>query len=378
MKRRVALVVLIAALLAFWRPVLRPVGAGSIIVADIYSSALWDRNLAAAVTPPPRIIESSDDILGTPMRITWWAPGWGDRHAALMLVNGATALGNDDPETRRLGEALARGGYLVMLPEFAFIKEGRFDARATEYLDAAFARLQERPDARGMPHGAFGFSVGGGLLLAAATRPALQRATYLGALGAYFDLDTYLAAVVTGTQRRAGQLEPWDADAEVRLRLPVAVAEVLADATDRGRVTDALRAGGGRLSEAPPNGLGPEATSLWGALASPDYERALERIRALPSSLRTLFDEVSPRRAWGAVRPAVYWLHDVGDRFEPVSESETAASMPHAGPIRLQRTALLSHAAALSAGARAKGLDFWSSELGGLLWFATAILSEGP
>src|SRR5438477_7380824 len=376
MRRSVALVLLVVVFRLSWRPVIRPGLQATVIVADIYSTALGYPNLAAAASPSPRQSDTRERFAGVEMRVSWWRPGWADRHPGIMLANGATSAGNDDPETRRLGEALARGGYLVMLPEFAFIKEGQFDARAPEYVDAAFARLLERPDARGMPHGAFGFSVGGGLLLAAATRPALQRATYLGALGAYFDLDTYLAAVVTGTQRRAGQLEPWDADAEVRLRLPVAVAEVLADATDRGRVTDALRAGGGRLSEATPNGLGPEATSLWGALASPDYERALERIRALPSSLRTLFDEVSPRAAWGAVRPAVYWLHDVGDRFEPVSEAETAASMPHAGPIRLQRTALLSHAAALSAGARAKGLDFWSSELGGLLWFATAILSE--
>jgi hypothetical protein len=377
MKRRVALVVLIVGLVVLWRPLLRPLGAGSIVVADIYSSALWDRNLAALVTPPPRVSDSSDDVLGSPMRITWWTPGWGDRHAAVMLVNGATQLGNDDPETRRLGEALARGGYLVMLPEFAFIKEGRFDARATAYLDAAFARLLARPDASGMPHGAFGFSVGGGLLLAAATRPALRHATYLGALGAYFDLDTYLAAVVSGTQRRAGQLEPWDADAEVRLRLPVAVAEALADPTDRARVTDALRAGAGHLSAAPPNDLGAEAVSLWSALASSDYEPALERIRALPASLRAIFDEVSPRTAWSTVRPPAFWLHDVGDRFEPVSEAETAASIAHAGPMRLQLTALLSHAAALGAGARAKGLDFWFTELSGLLSFATAVQSEG-
>ena len=377
MKRRVALVVLIVALVVLWRPVLRPLGAGSIVVADIYSSALWERNLAAYVTPPARVSESSLAVLGSPMRITWWTPGWGDRHAGVMLVNGATELGNDDPETRRLGESLARAGYLVMLPEFAFIKEGRFDPRATEYLDAAFATLLARSETSGMPHGAFGFSVGGGLLLAAATRPALQRATYLGVLGAYFDLDTYLAAVVSGTQRRAGQLEPWDADPEVRLRLPVAVAETLADQTDRARVAEALRAGGGRLSDAAPNGLGPEAVSLWSALSSSDYGVALARIRSLPPSLRAIFDEVSPRRAWAAVRQPVFWLHDIGDRFEPVSEAEAAASTARAGPIRLQRTALLSHAAALGSGARARGLDFWFTELSGLLSFATAILSEG-
>ena len=116
-----------------------------------------------------------------------------------MLVNGATPVGNDDAETRRLGEALARAGYLVMLPEFPFIKEGHLDRRATAIIDGAFARLRALPETRGLSAGAFGFSVGGGMLLAAAARGgALADASYLGALGAYFDLDTYLASVVSG------------------------------------------------------------------------------------------------------------------------------------------------------------------------------------
>src|SRR5439155_818716 len=157
-------------------------------------------------------------------------------HPAVMLVNGATDRGNDGSETRRLAEALARGGYLVMLPEFPFIKGGVLERDAARYIDGAFARLLARPDARPGASGAFGFSVGGGLLLAAASRPgALRDARYLGALGAYFDLDTYLASVLAGAQRRNGNLEPWDVDPEVRLRLPVAAAEALADPGDRGR-----------------------------------------------------------------------------------------------------------------------------------------------
>jgi hypothetical protein len=73
----------------------------------------------------------------------------------------------------------------------------------------------------------------------------------------------------------------------------------------------------------------------------------------------------------------VFWLHDVGDRFEPVSEAETASATAHAGPTRFQRTALLSHAAALGAGAKEKGLDFWAIELSGLLFFAAGALGAG-
>ena len=378
MRRRLFLIVLVVAVGILWRPFIRPLGAGAILVADIYSSALWDRNVAANVTPPPRVEDGVEPIGGLDMRVTWWIPGWGSLHPAVMLVNGATDKGNDDPETRRLGEALARAGYMVMLPEFPFIKDGRLERDATSILDAAFARAIARPETKGMAVGAFGFSVGGGMLLAAASRPgALSGASYIGALGVYFDLDTYLASVLSLTQRRNGALEPWDADAEVRLRLPVAAAEAVADAGDRERITAELRATGGHLTGEPPAGLGAEGSALWRALSATDYEIALERLHLLPASLREVFDSLSPRTTWSSLRPPVFWLHDVGDRFEPVSEAETAAATAHDGPTRFQRTALLSHAAALGAGAKEKGLDFWASELSGLLLFAASALGAG-
>ena len=378
MTRQVALFIVVLLIASLWRPVLRPIGAGAVIVADIYSGALWDRNLAAAVTPQPRVEEATLRIRDADMRVTWWIPGWGARHPGVMLVNGATEFGNDDSETRRLSDALARAGYLVMLPEFPFIKAGTLEREATAIIDAAFAVLRDHPETRGMPTGAFGFSVGGGMLLAAASRPgSLEHASYVGALGAYFDLDTYLASVLGPAQRRNGALEPWDPDPVVRLRLPVAAAQAIADPADRERLTVALRAGSGRLSDDPPNEMGAEAVSLWRALASTDYDGALARLRALPPSLRDVLERLSPRTSWSALRPEVFWLHDVGDRFEPVSEAENATATAHAGATHLHLTALISHAAALGQAARERGVDFWVGELSGLLVFAAQTLSAG-
>jgi hypothetical protein len=159
--------------------------------------------------------------------------------------------------------------------------------------------------------------------------------------------------------------------------VPVAAAEALADASDRELITTELRASGGRLSGEPPSGLQSESAALWRALAATDYDIALLRLHQLPASLREVFVSLSPSTDWSSLRPAVFWLHDVGDRFEPVSEAETASATAHAGPTRFQRTALLSHAAALGAGAKEKGLDFWAMELSGLLFFAAGALGAG-
>ena len=161
-----------------------------------------------------------------------------------MIANGATAYGNDDPETRRLAEALARGGYLVMLPEFPFLKEVRFDRAATDQMDAAFALLRASSETRDRTVGAFGSSVGAGMLLAAAgSGAALARADYVVVLGTYYDMDTYLASVASATQLRAGRLEPWSPDPVVRDKLPAAARDAMDTDTDRAALRAALDAG---------------------------------------------------------------------------------------------------------------------------------------
>lgn len=369
---------LLVATVVWWPLVLGPLARGGIVVLDVYSSALSGNNAAALITPEPRVTDETLSLAGEPSRITWWIPGWGDRHPGMLVVNGASTLGNDDPETRRISEALARAGYLVMLPEFAFLKDARLERAAPSRVDAAFAALLRRGDVDPERVGAFGFSVGGGILFAAAGAPgsALGKARYLGALGAFFDIRTYLAAVVTGTQVRAGVHEPWTPDPEARLKLPVGAAQALGDARDRDRVVGAIRASGGALPIDAPADLGAEARALWSVLSAKDYDRALAGIDALPTSLRETFAALSPSEHWGELRVPIYWLHDEGDRFEPVSEAESAYARPHPGPTRLQLTRLLSHAAALGPDARQQGPDFWARELAGLLGFAFDVLKR--
>ena len=105
-------------------------------------------------------------------------------------------------------------------------------------------------------------------------------------------------------------------------------------------------------------------------------DTALARLDALPAGLKETFASLSPSANWIGVSAPVFWLHDEGDRFEPVSEAERAAAARHEGTTRLQLTRLLSHAAALGADARQQGVDFWARELGGLLSFAYEVLKR--
>jgi predicted alpha/beta-fold hydrolase len=351
-KRRVVLVILLVASVLLWRPVIRPGLQAGVIVSGIYSTALWNWNAAAAVSPPPRESDTRETVAGTQMRVSWWRPGWADSHPGIMLVNGATRAGNDDQETRRLAEALARGGYLVMLPEFAFLKEGRFERGATAQMDAAFALLRGSSETVDHPAGAFGFSIGGGMMLAAAGRGgALAHADYLAVLGTYYDLDTYLASVASGRQLRGARLEPWPADPEVVDRLPAAALAAMNDGPDRAALRAALDAGG--------------------------YDAVLARLRGLPPAARETLEQVSPRATWPTIRPPVFWLHDADDRFEPIAEAEAAIAATRDGPTELTVSHLISHAAPLNGEQELSGPGFWVSELRTLIGFGLSVLRAG-
>lgn len=346
-RSRLALVAVAVLLGLLWAPVVRPTLQAAVLVAHLFSPALVGTNFATWVTPAPRVREERAAFAGAEMRVTWWRPAWGDAHPGIMVVNGATQVGNENTATRELGAALARAGYLVMLPEFAFLKDARFDPASSGQLEAAFAHLRGRDETRGEAVGAFGTSVGGGLLLSAAGRePALSGADYLVVLGAYFDMDTYLASLASEEQQLGGRVVPWRPDREVTERLPAAArAAVPAE----------------------------ERSALINAMAPRSFEEALGLLRALPPASREALVAVSPRSVWARIAPPVYWIHDPDDAFEPLAEAEAAAAAPRAGRFSLMAPQLVSHAVP-SARAKAQGPLFVVGELWALITYTVGIL----
>ena len=344
MGRVLTLALLAVLAVVLWQPLLYPGGKALVLLLDIYSQPLIGVNVAALVTPEPRHAVTRETFGGVEMRVDWWRPGWGDRHPAIMVVNGATPLGNENAATRQFGTTLARAGYLVMLPEFPFSKEGRLDPDAPHVVDVAFAHLRGLPETTGLRAGAFGASTGAGLMLAGAgTQPALQKADHLSVLGGYFDLDTYVAAVASRSTSEA----TWEPSAEASERIPPAVEAAMADPADREKVR---RAFGART-----------------------YGEALGVLSELSAKGREVFDRLSPATAWAAVAPPVFWIHDPNDSYEPVSEAYAAQAASRAGRFVLIVPRLIQHA---EVGQATKGQDplTLARELWGLLAFTLEVL----
>lgn len=341
---RAALVVAALVVLLLWRPVLYPTGKAAVLLLDVYSPSLVGSDVAEAVTPEPVGAETSEVIGGIAMRVSWWRPAWGQRHPAILFVNGATPVGNDNEASRAFGVSLARAGYLVMLPELPFLREGRLDLDAPRVVDAAFAKLRAMPETEGQPVGAFGASVGAGLMLSAAGRyPAIGEADHLTVLGGYFDLDTYVAAIAAHATAEG----PWEPSEEARTRIPPALDAALASPTD--------------------------AAALGRAFAAGSYAGALDALRGLSPAGRALFDALSPSEVWGRVRPPVFWIHDPEDSFEPLAEAHAAQAAPRDGRFALLVPRLVQHAAVGEA-VRGRDAAALAAELWKMLTFTLDVL----
>ncbi|MBI4345723.1 MAG: hypothetical protein HY553_02640 [Elusimicrobia bacterium] len=349
LRLRVAVVALAVVGALLWQPLLRPASKGGVILLDVYSTSLWGIDLAALVTPPPRMHDTRETIAGVDMRVTWWRPAWGGHHPGMLLVNGATPAGNDLREIRLISEAIARAGFLVMLPQFPWVTDERFEPGIVGQIDAAFARLRADPATRGRPTGAFGFSVGGGLMLASATQgDALREARYLGVVGAYYDIGTWLASVLSRTQQRERRIVEWEPSDDLPRRASAAVAPIATDETERRALDHVLAAG--------------------------ERDEALRRIGALPPEIRGRLERLSPKPGWSELGSPIFWVHDPKDHYVPVGESEAAAAAPRDGRLVMVVPKLLAHGEPVREETRSMGVVFWVTELGALLSFTMELL----
>lgn len=348
-RRNVVLALAVIAVVLLWSPLLYPGGKAALLLLDIYGPTLIGGDVAGKITPAPLESDTTETFAGVAMRVSWWRPALGDSHPAVMIVNGATPAGNDNAASRGFAMSLARAGYLVMLPEFPFLKEGRLDVSAPHVVDSAFASLRDRRETAGHPAGVFAASVGAGIALAAAgTEPHLARADHVTVLGGYFDLRTYIASVATHSQviPPTGALR-WDPSAEASERIPPAIEAAMTDEDDRARVR--------------------------AAFAATTYNAALSELAALSPQGREVFDRLSPSTAWGAITAPIFWIHDPDDTYEPVAEAEAARAAPRKGRFELVVPRLVQHAE-VSPGAASRGPLFLVGELWALLVFTLDVL----
>ncbi len=302
------------------------------------------RRLVSALTGPPSV--ETTEVDGVPVEIV--RPARGGPWSAWIFINGAHPLRRQEPVVTRLSRGLARAGYLVVVPDLPGLGEGRitqttFDA-AVAVADAA-ARLS---DVRHGRVALVGASMGAGLALLVAARPELDdRVSVVAAVAPFADLRKLICLGTTRCYGDNGHPGRYQVTELHRRIVAGSLVALLSDGPDRQRLLEQLdrleredRDAIEHLSEGLPP-VGPEADAVVRLLTNTDPARFGELYAALPDSIRSVLDELSPLTARRGLRARAELIAPPSDVYFPLDEAiALARALPTA---RLTITETLDH-----------------------------------
>jgi pimeloyl-ACP methyl ester carboxylesterase len=257
-----------------------------------------------------------------------------ERHPALMMVLGVNPLPLDDERVVRLGNALARLGFLVAAPESSEMRDRRVSPAERDHLIEAFEVVAARPEVDPDRIGMAGFSVGAAVaFLAAADERIAGRVAYINSFGGFGDAATLLVEMATRSMVVDGERRPWtpnDLARQVFLNL-------LLDVVEDGDVREMLRAELEPvvLAEEPPRidawnpavaeRLQGDAAAVYRLATAREPSVAEAAIAALSLEQRTRLAGLSANLVAHRVQAAVFLMHDTDDAAIPFSQLDPLA-----------------------------------------------------
>lgn len=284
-------------------------------------------------------------VAATVLRPDGMPPPW----PALVFMNGATRDGRAHPLVLRLGQALARIGRLVVIPDLPGIADGELSP-ATLATSVAFVEATaDTSEAAAGRVALVGVSIGGSLALLTAADPRLaQRVSTVACVAPYSDLVNVMLLATTATYRDGPHFRPYPVPNFLRLGLARSLAAILPRTPASEALCDDLRrldpplSGIGELPQARFREAGQDGMRLFELLANTDPERFDDLYAALPSFIRRAADRLSPLHVANRLPRSVEIATAPHDSYFPVAESRALAEA--APQVRVTVTSLLAHA----------------------------------
>ena len=247
----------------------------------------------------------------------------------------------DDARLINFADALARCGYVALVPEFVNLKEFRVRPTDVDEIVGAYEYLERFPGVDPDRMGFFGFSYAGGLAVLAANDPRVaDRVRFCFMLGSYYDLRSIAIYATTGYYRENGgwtYLEPRHTGKWAFLKN---MLEFVDDDEDRvllSSVADAKLAGDARDLSATADSLGAEGARLYELMTCDDPDRAAALIEDLSPRILDFFDRLSLRGNIDDVTAHLIIAHGRDDNLMPYTESILLAeNAPPGATVQLQ------------------------------------------
>lgn len=294
--------------------------------------------LVRRLTAEPRFEEAA--VAGA--RATIARPAGEGPWPALVFLNGATVEGRRHPTVRRLAAGLARGGFLVVVPDVPGLATNALGEQTASGTIAVTRAVADDPDARRGRVGLVGVSTGAALALLAAREPRLTgRVSVVSGLAPYSDVREVVRIATTRSYRAAGRIEPVRVDPFLLEVVARSLALALPAGAERDRFTSALEHADG--SPAPAT-LGRRARGVAALLRNRDPGRFDALYEALDAGVRARLERLSPLDGTGRVEitAPVELVSGPQDKFFPIAESRAVERI--APRLRVTVTSALDHA----------------------------------
>jgi pimeloyl-ACP methyl ester carboxylesterase len=284
--------------------------------------------------------------------------------AAIVLAPGLGRAGRHDARLTAFAAALARVGYVVIVPDVPNFQAQRVAAADSEILADAVRHLLTRPGGRDQVGiAAISYAVGPAVI--AALEPDIApRVNVVAAIGGYYDTRAVVTFFTTGFFRAAPGAA-WQhrvPNAYGKWVFVLANAERIEDPRDRTSLDAMARR---KLADLDADiedlraGLGPEGRAVVDLLANADPHRVPDLIAALPRAVREDLDGLDlSRRDLGALRAQLILIHGRDDAIIPYVESAALARAVRPGQAHLALLDSLAHAD-LEPGGLADALRLW-------------------
>jgi pimeloyl-ACP methyl ester carboxylesterase len=246
--------------------------------------------------------------------------------APLLLIPGMVPEGKDDDRVAPFASAMARAGFRVVVPDLPSFRSLVVQRANETELSAAIEALCARPDLapRGRC-GVFGVSYAGGIAVLSLLDPAVRpRVPFLVTMGAYADLDSVLAFLVTGRTFVRGRSHGVEPDQYSQYVFVRTFEQFLPLARDR-RLLEEITARRWNDPSAPiadlADSLSPAGRLPYELFATASPAR-VKWLAALPDTMRRLMARLSPaRRDLSPLRMRLFLAHSWDDGTMPVGES---------------------------------------------------------
>lgn len=266
----------------------------------------------------------------------------------LLFLTGADAAGRESEDVARLGEALARAGYVTIVPELPGLASGAVSDGTLDAAARAVASAPDLPRVRGERVAVGSASAGASLAILAVARPEVApRVSVVAGVAPFARVETVLQVAVTGAYvARDGRVEQYDSEQWLR----TAVAASLFETTSGGAAAEALETRVleqddpiAALREIDPSLLPPgDSRAVLELLRSDDPRVFAQRYEQLPPDVRSAIDELSPLRSVAQLQAPLELAASEQDRYFPLEESELLVEAAPDG--RLTVTNVLEHA----------------------------------